>query len=89
MANCQAPGSDGVHGYWIKMLVSMREKKAFHIQSCITRDEVPDWLTTGRTALLLKDRSKGNKVSNFRPIACLPLIWELFTGIVADEIIII
>lgn len=62
---------------------------AFHLQNCITKDEVPDWMTSGWGVLLLKDRSKGNKVSNFRPIACLPLIWELFTGIAADEIIII
>ena len=86
MANWKAPGPDGVYGYWIKMLVSMQERIAFHLQSCITRGEVPDWMTTGRTALLLKDKSKGNKVSNYRPITCLPSIWKLLTGIAADEI---
>ena len=64
----------------------MQERIAFHLQSSITRGESPDWLTTGRTVLLLKGKSKGNKVSNYRPITCLRLVWELITGIVADEI---
>ena len=84
--NWKAPGPDGVHGYWIKMLVSMQERIALHLQSCITRGEVPDWMTTGRTILLLKYKSKRNEVSNHRPITCLPLMWKLITGIVADEI---
>ena len=86
MSNWKAPGPDGVHGYWIKMLVSMQERIALHLQSCITRGEVPDWMTTGRTVLLLKDKSKGKEVSNYRPITCLPLMWKLITGMVADEI---
>ena len=64
----------------------MQERIAFHLQSSITRGESPDWLTTGRTVLLLKDKSKENEVSNYRPITCLRLVWELITGIVADEI---
>ena len=84
--NWKAPGPDGVHGYWIKMLVSMQERIALHLQSCITRGEVPDWMTTGRNVLLLKDKRKGNEVSNYWLITCLPLLWKLITGIVADEI---
>ena len=43
-------------------------------------------MTTGRTVLLLKDKGKGNKMSNYRPITCLPLTRRLITGIAADEI---
>ena len=43
-------------------------------------------MVTGRTALLLKDKTKENKVSNYSPKTCLPLIWKLLTGIAADEI---
>ena len=86
MANWKVPRPDAVHGYWIKMLVSMQERIALHLQSCITRGEVPDWMTTGRNVLLLKDKSKGNEVSNYWLITCLPLLWKLITGIVADEI---
>ena len=64
----------------------MQEEIEFHLESCITRGEVQDAMTTGRTLLLLKDRSKGNEVSNYRPINCLPLKWKLLTGIVADQI---
>ena len=86
MSNWKDPGPNGFHGYWINMFVSMLERTEFHLQSCLTRGEVPDWMTTGRTALLLKDKSKENKVSNYRPITCLPLMWKLFTGIIAHEI---
>ena len=72
MASWKDPGPDGVHSYWINMVVSMKKRIAFHLQSCITRGEVPDWITTGRTVLLLKDKSKGNEASNCRPITCLP-----------------
>ena len=40
----------------------------------------------GRTVLIQKDKSKGNEARNYRPITCLPLIWKLLTGIIADEI---
>ena len=86
MANWKTPGSDGVHGYWIKMLVSMQERITFHMLSCITRGEVPDWTKTGGAVLLMKDKSKRNQVSNDNPITCLPLMWKLFIGIEADEI---
>ena len=47
---------------------------------------VPSWLTRGRTSLLQKDKNKGNVASNYRPITCLPLMWKLLTGAIADQI---
>ena len=47
---------------------------------------MPSWLTGGRTSLLQKDKSKGNVPSNYRPITCLPLMWKLLTGAIADQI---
>ena len=35
--------------------------------------------------LCLKDISKGNAVENYRPITCLPLMWKLLTGVIAEE----
>ena len=35
---------------------------------------------------LYKKIQKGNFVSNFRPITCLPLIWKLLTGMLAEEL---
>ena len=40
----------------------------------------------GRTVLIQKDSAKGTVASNYRPIACLPLMWKLLTGIFADKI---
>ena len=62
MANWKAPGPDGVHGHWIKMLVSKQERITFHLQSCITRGEVPDWMTTGQAVLLLKTRKQSKQL---------------------------
>ena len=45
-----------------------------------------EWLTVNRTVLIQKDKEKGNVVNNYRPITCLPIMWKLFTGILADEI---
>ena len=47
---------------------------------------MPSWLTRGRTSLLQKDASKGNVASNYRPLTCLPLMWKLLTGVIADQI---
>ena len=47
---------------------------------------MPSWLTGGTTSLIQKDKSKGNAASNYRPITCLPLMWKLLTGVIADQI---
>ena len=47
---------------------------------------VPAWMVKGRTVMIQKDPAKGKAVSNYRPIACLPLLWKLLTGIFADKI---
>ena len=36
--------------------------------------------------MLQKDKSKGNVASNYGPIICLPLVWKLLTGVIADQI---
>ena len=49
-------------------------------------DTLPTWLTHGWTVLCQKDPRKGNVVKNYRPITCLPLMWKLMAGIIADQI---
>ena len=49
------------------------------------RIPVPSWMTQGRTVLCQKDHSKGNAVDNYRPISCLPLMWKLLTGVIAES----
>ena len=52
----------------------------------LTSGEVPSWMVNGRTTLIVKDKTKGDLVSNFRPITCLPMMWKMFTRIIAEEI---
>ena len=47
---------------------------------------MPTWLARGRTTLLQKDKNKGIIASNYRPISCLPLMWKLLSGVIADQI---
>ena len=36
--------------------------------------------------MLQKDKSKSTVASNYRPITCLPLMWKLWTVVIADQI---
>ena len=64
----------------------MHEKVSLQLKECLDCGFVPTWLTRGRTLLLHKDKNKGNVVSNYRPITCLPLMWKLFTDLIAGQI---
>ena len=70
--NWKAPGRDEVHGYWLKNFRALHQRMAE--QHCINNHQAPEWMTTGRTALVKKDKSKGNVASNDRPVTCLPLM---------------
>ena len=43
-------------------------------------------MTLGKTVLSQKDPSKGNALDNNRSIMCLPLMWKLMTGTIAESI---
>ena len=51
-----------------------------------TAEDIPKWMTVGKTVLCQKDPSKANAVDNYRPISCLPLMWKLMTGTIAESI---
>ena len=53
-------------------------------QECVHAGAVPTWMTEGRTVLIMKDKSKGTVVGNYRPIDCLPLMWTLSTSILSE-----
>ena len=86
MPDWKLPGLHLVLGFWLKNLSSLLERVRSKIKECLDSGFVPSWLTKGRTALLQKDKSKGNIASKYRPITCLPLMWKLLTGIIADQI---
>ena len=43
-------------------------------------------MTTEKTTLCQKDPRKANAVDHYRPISCLPLMWKLMTGIIANSV---
>ena len=86
MANWKAPGPDGVRGFWFKKFQCLHSPIAKALQAVVDVGDVPDWLVKGRTVLIQKDVAKGTVASNYRPIACLPLMWKLLTGIFADKV---
>ena len=83
--NWKAPGPDGLQGYWLKNLSFLHKNIAENLSECISTGNVPDWLVEGRTTLLMKDPTKGTEVGNYRPIACLNLLWKLLTGVISDK----
>ena len=86
MPNWKSPGPDLVQGFWLKSFSSLHERVRLQLKECLDSKFVPSWLTRGRTSLLQKDKSKGNVASNYKPITCLPLMWKLLTGVIADQI---
>ncbi|XP_063586870.1 uncharacterized protein LOC134764222 [Penaeus indicus] len=84
--NWKAAGPDGVQGYWLKNLSSLHDRIACQLNAVVESGDVPAWMTYGRTVLCVKDRSKGNAASNFRPISCLSLMWKLLTGMLSEQL---
>ena len=41
-------------------------------------------MVRGRTVLIKKDTAKGAQASNYRPIAGLPMMWKLLTGVMGE-----
>ena len=47
---------------------------------------IPEWMIESHTVIIQKDSTKGNAVGNYRPIACLNLLWKFLTGIITDKL---
>ena len=86
--NWKAPGKDGVQGFSIKKLTSLHEQQTtFQLNKILNvNEQLPNWLTYGRTVLCQIDRTKGNSVDNYRPISCLPLMWKFLTGLISEHL---
>ena len=78
---------DGVQGNWIKNLSNLHERIAIQISKNLMRDDnLPAWMTHGRTVLCQNDPRKANAVENYLSFTCLALMWRLLTGVIAEEI---
>ena len=86
MPNWKATGLDFVLGFWFKKPNGLHTRLKSQLQDCLNQGTVPEWMVRGRTVLVMKDPKKGTVVTNYRPIACLPMMWKLLTGMIAEEI---
>lgn len=80
MKNLMPPGPDMIHPYWLKKLTALHE-----LNQLLMDGTHHEWLTEGRTVLILKDLQKRAIPSNYRPITCLSTTWKLLPGIIATK----
>ena len=87
MHNWKDSGKDGVQGYWIKNFSNLHERINIQtIKILMGDDNLRAWMTHGRLVHCQKDPRKGHTEGNYRPVTCLPLIWRLLKGMIAEEI---
>ena len=51
MANWKAPGPDLVQGFWLKKFSNLHDRIANQLNECLSKANVPPWMTKGRTVL--------------------------------------
>ena len=44
------------------------------------------WSEERQLVLIQKDQNKGTQANNYRPIAYLPIMWKLLTGILGKKL---
>ena len=86
ISNWKTPGHEGIHAFWFKKFTSIHDRLALEMNRYLQDAQVPDWMTKGKTTLILKDPSKGTAPNNYWPITCLPMIWKILTAQIREEI---
>ena len=86
MSNWKSPDPRLVQRFWLKNFGRLHGTVRSYLKECLDSGFVLSKLNRGKTALLQKDKSKGNIASNFRTITCLPLMWKLLLHVIADQI---
>ena len=84
-ARLERAGPEKIQGFWSKPFTAVHEVLATVLNEFIEVEDVPGWLIEGRTILMMKDSKESTEVENYRPIACLNLIWKLLTGIISGK----
>lgn len=85
MKNWTAP-QDTIHTYWVKMLTLLCERLVAQMNQLLKNGTHPEWLTEGRTFLIMKNHQKGTIPSNYRPIICLSPREKPLSGIIVAKI---
>ena len=72
--------------YWLNNLTSLHARMEVQLNHILDGEiPLPDWMTFGKTVLCQKDPAKGSAVDSYRPISCLPMMWKLMTGMLAEK----
>ena len=78
----KAPGQDRIIGFWFKNLSSYRDILAVKFNELLHSDPntpLTMWLSTVRTSLLPKNKET-HIAKNYRQIACLNVMYKLYTS---------
>ena len=80
--NWKSPGLDFIYGYWLKKFHSLHGMFLYHFNELLSGSSPLDpSLVAGRTVLIVKNPSKGNVPTNYRPITCLSTVWKFLSSI--------
>ena len=66
--------------------IGLHPRLQLHLQECVHQGNVSEWMVRGRMVLIQKDPKKDTQANNYRPIACLPIMWKLLTGIMGEKL---
>ena len=76
----KVPGRDLIIGFWYKKLDYYRESFVTLLQNTYEGEiDLPDWLSLAKTTLTSKNQNTPI-AKNYRPIACLNIIYKLYTS---------
>ena len=85
-SNRKASGMDGIPNFWLKKLVVFHRILANAFNDIIhERENIPGWLTRGKTFLLPKNE-KTNEAKNYRPLTCLNTTHKVIIKILSERI---
>ena len=85
--NWTTSGNDEVHGCWLKHLTSQHTRIAKELNLLFQTGTIVDWMTTGKTALLMKNKEYCTILSKYRPIICLSTTSNLMTASMAESML--
>ena len=76
----KAPGRDLIIGIWYKKLDYYRENFVTLLQNTYDVEiDLPDWLSLAKTTLT-PNNENNHTAKNYRPIACLNIMYKIYTS---------
>ena len=84
--NWKSPGLYYIQGFCLKRFNSLHQTIADILNNELQSPSIIEWMMESRTVLIQKNPTKGNAVGNYRPLACLNLLWKLLTGIITNKL---